>query len=85
MKPITLADVLHHLRPGAEFTYKDENYETIEWIVLEGTPPTHEEIAAAYVSVAEARLAEFEERQSRRAEILARLGLTEDEAKIILS
>lgn len=58
--------------------------------VVEEVELTEEELAQreadriAFEAAEEARLAEEAEKAARRAEILERLGLTEDEAKLIL-
>ncbi len=84
MKPITLAEVLYYLRPDAQFTYQQEDYNTINWIVLEGNPPTAEEISAAHDSLFQARSNELQERAARKSAILERLGLTAEEAAVLL-
>ena len=41
---MTLADALQSLRPGAEFTFNDDDISTITWHTQGTTTPTQEEI-----------------------------------------
>ena len=41
---MTLADALQSLRPGAEFTFNDDDISTITWHTQDITTPTQEEI-----------------------------------------
>lgn len=49
MKSFELCEVIRSLRPGAEFTFTNKDYSTIEWIKLDGEAPTQEEIDAEYL------------------------------------
>jgi len=73
------------LRPTSQFVIKEEDYSTIEWHELEGNAPTLKEIEAAIPLVKKAESDELAAKEAKRAEILSRLGLTEDEAKLLLS
>ena len=80
-----LSQAIKKLNPTAEFSYSDNDYSTIKWDVLEGTPPTQAEIdqAIEQVKIEEAQ-AEVTKAQAK-ADLLARLGITEDEARLLLS
>jgi hypothetical protein len=80
-----LAKAIHKLKPNAEFTYTNRDYSTINWIVLEGDAPTQSEIDEAIELVKSEELAEIEAQANAKAELLERLGITEDEAKLLLS
>lgn len=81
---ITLAHAIQSLCPGSEFSYTEEDYSTIQWDVLEGEPPTQKEIDAEIARLTELQTNEAQAKAEARAAILERLGLTEDEAKLIL-
>jgi len=81
---INLADAIQFLRPNSQFVFTDDDYSTIEWHVLDGEPPTQSEIAAALEQVKANKIAEAEAKAANRAQILDRLGLTEEEAVILL-
>lgn len=80
-----LVEAIRELRPGSEFVIRDNDYSTIEWIVLEGKAPTLKQVEEAIITVQEKEAQQAAENAARRAAILERLGLTEDEAKLILS
>jgi len=73
------------LRPNSQFAIQGDDYSTIVWHELEGTAPTakaiEDEIARLKVadSTAEA------DRAAAKAALLVRLGITEDEARLLLS
>lgn len=80
-----LTRAIQSLRPGAEFSFQDEDYSTIVWNALEGKAPT-----AAAVNAEIDRLkavdAEFEaNKAAAKAALLERLGITEDEARLLLA
>jgi hypothetical protein len=79
-----LSKAIWKLKPGSEFSYNDDDYSTINWIVLEGEAPTHAEIDEAIEQVKADEIAEAEARAAKRAELLDRLGITEEEARILL-
>jgi len=80
-----LAKAIFKLRPTAQFSISNNDYSTIKWDVLEGTAPTQAEIDVAIeqVKVEEAQ-AEVTKAQAK-ADLLARLGITADEARLLLS
>jgi hypothetical protein len=79
-----LADAIKSLRPNSEFSYTDNNYSTIQWIVLEGNAPTQAEIDAEIASIKAAEVLEQSESAAAKAALLERLGITADEAKLLL-
>lgn len=81
---IILVTAIRNLRPGSEFVFENNDYDTIQWHALDGEAPTKAEVDAEVDRVREQFIQEQEQKEARRAEILERLGLTEDEAKLIL-
>lgn len=80
-----LVKALQSLRAGSEFTLSDGDYSTIQWHVLEGKAPTQVEIDAEIVKIKAQEATDLETKEAAKAAILARLGLTEAEAKLLLS
>jgi hypothetical protein len=80
-----LSKAIKFLRPTAEFSYTDDDYATIKWDVLEGDAPTQAEIDAAIEQVKVDELAETEAKATQKAALLDRLGITEEEAKLLLA
>lgn len=79
-----LVAAIRKLKPDSEFTISNEDYSTIIWHVLEGQAPTQAQIDAAIDQVkADEAQAEIE-MSSAKAALLERLGITADEAKLLL-
>jgi hypothetical protein len=79
-----LIKAIQSLKPSAEFSFTNDDYSTIKWDVLEGDAPTQSEIDAAIEQVKANEIAEAEAKATARQEILDRLGLTADEAALLL-
>ena len=80
-----LAEAIWKLKPEAQFSFTDNDYSTIKWDVLEDDAPTQAEIDAAIEQVKADELAEAEAKATQKAALLDRLGITEDEAKLLLA
>ena len=80
-----LTKAIHTLKPNAEFSFIDDDYSTIKWDVLEGDAPTQAEIDAAIEQVKANEAAEAEAKAAQKAALLERLGITEDEARLLLA
>jgi hypothetical protein len=79
-----LVKAIKLLKPTSEFSYTNDDYSTIQWDVLEGKAPTQKEIDNAIEQVKANEIAEAEAKAAQRQAILNRLGLTADEAKLLL-
>jgi hypothetical protein len=80
-----LVEAIRNLKPTSEFVITDGDYSTIEWHVLEGTAPTKAQVTAEITKIKAADVTAEAEHQASKAALLARLGITEDEAKLLLS
>jgi hypothetical protein len=79
-----LVKAIKLLKPTAEFSFTDNDYSTIKWDVLEGNAPTQSEIDAAIEQVKADEIAEVATKAAQRQALLTRLGITEDEARLLL-
>jgi hypothetical protein len=79
-----LVQAIKSLRPSAEFSYTDGEYSTIHWDVLKGDAPTKAEIDAEIAKIKDNEVTEAQNKASARAALLDRLGLTADEAVLLL-
>jgi len=79
-----LVKAIRLLKPTSEFSYQNEDYSTIKWDVLEGDAPTQAEIDAAIEQVKADKIAAETKAVADRAALLARLGITEEEAALLL-
>ena len=75
---------IRKLKPNSEFSYTDCDYSTIKWDVLDGDAPTQKEIDAAIKQVKADEIAEIETKVAKREALLSKLGITEEEARILL-
>jgi hypothetical protein len=80
-----LAKAIRKLKPNSEFSYQDDDYSTIKWDVLDGDAPTQKEIDAAIKEVQAEEIVETEAKASQRQALLDRLGITAEEAQLLLS
>jgi hypothetical protein len=72
------------LRPTSEFSIIGGDYSAITWDVLEGDAPTEKEIADEIKSIEKAEGEKELTQAAQRQSILDRLGLTADEAALLL-
>ena len=80
-----LVKAIRKLKPNSEFSFTDDDYSTIKWDVLEGDAPTKKEIDDAIKAIKAFEKTDAANKATAKTEILNRLGLTEDEAKLLLS
>jgi hypothetical protein len=85
MNTFELNKAIKLLRPTAQFSFTDNDYTTIKWDVLEGDAPTQAEIDAAIEQVKADEVAQAETKAAQKAALLDRLGINEDEAKLLLA
>ena len=80
-----LTKAIKSLKPNAEFSFQENDYSTIQWDVLEGSAPTQKEIDDAIKQVKIDEAAEAEAKATARAALLAQLGITEEQARLLLN
>jgi hypothetical protein len=79
-----LVKAIFKLRPNSEFSFQNNDYSTIKWDVLEGKAPTQSEFDKAIEQVKADEIAEIETKAAKREALLFKLGITEEEARILL-
>ena len=72
------------LKPNSEFTYSNRDYSTIQWHVLDGQPPTQSEIDKAILEIKATEISQATAKANAKAALLERLGITADEAALLL-
>jgi hypothetical protein len=80
-----LAKAIFKLRPTAEFSFTNNDYETIKWDVLEGEAPTQTEINAAIKQIKADEIIDNANKVASKAALLEKLGITAEEATLLLS
>jgi hypothetical protein len=81
-----LVKAINKLKPEAEFTFTNQDYSTIQWIVLKGDAPTQAEIDTAIEQVKADEIAAEAKATADKAAAEAKfaaLGLTTDDLKAL--
>ena len=79
-----LTKAILKLKPNSEFTFQEDDYATINWIVLKGDAPTQAQIDDAIEQVKADEIAAEAKAASDKSALLARLGITSEEAQLLL-
>lgn len=79
-----LVEAIFRLKPNAEFSLSNNDYSTIQWDVLDGDAPTVKEINETIKLLKDEDLNAEKIKLAKKQAILDRLGITEEEAKIII-
>ena len=80
-----LTKAIYKLHPEAEFSFIEEDYATIKWDKLKGNAPTQSEIDAAIEQIKADEITAKAKGEADKAALLAKLGITADEARLLLS
>jgi hypothetical protein len=83
MKHNDIVKALHSLRPGAEWTLSGENYENLNWLSTD-IAPSYAEIEAEIAILPAKEAAEQNAKEFQKAELLKRLGITLEEATLLV-
>lgn len=76
---------IQSLRPGSEFVIMDNDYSTIVWNTLEGKAPTAKEVDAEIERLKAQDIEDAANKEIAKAALLERLGITAEEAKLLLA
>lgn len=79
-----LTEAIKALCPTAEFSYINNDYSTIKWDVLDCDAPTIEQLELKIVELKELDAESQANKATAKAALLAKLGITEDEAALLL-
>jgi hypothetical protein len=80
-----LTKAIRLLKPNSEFSYQNNDYSTIKWDVLDGEAPSQKEIDVALKKIEADELALEAKTAADKAALLEKLGISSDEAKLLLS
>ena len=80
-----LTKAIFNLKPNAEFSYQDDDYSTIKWDVLDGTAPTQKQIDDEIKRIKAAEITDAQVKATAKAALLSKLGITAEEAALLLS
>ena len=79
-----LVEAIRNLKPNSEFHLTDEDYSTIVWDVLEGDAPTAAQIKSEIDKVKASEKTALKAKADEKAALLERLGITAEEAALLL-
>jgi hypothetical protein len=80
-----LTEAIRSLRPDSEFSFTDNDYSTIQWVVLEGDAPTQKQIDDEIKRIKANEITSAAKAEADKAALLTKLGITAEEAKLLLS
>jgi hypothetical protein len=80
-----LVRAIQKLKPNAEFSFTENDYSTINWIVLDGEAPTQAQIDVAIEQVKADEAQAETAKATAKAALLTQLGITAEQAKLLLS
>ncbi len=82
---INKASAIKSLRPNVEWSMSGEDVENIIWHTPNVDSLTEEEVQNEIIRLEQVQEAELDAKAVQKAAILERLGLTEDELRVVLS
>jgi hypothetical protein len=85
MNSIEITAAIRHLVPNAEFSFTDNDLSTLKWDSKDLQKPTIAQIEAAIPIVKAYAEAEASAKAATKAALLDRLGMTAEEAALLLS
>lgn len=85
MKAQDIVMALEVLRPGVGYSMTGDDYSTIQWSDAKVIAPTLKEIADTIAKIKIDQESKAQADANAKAELLTRLGITADEAKLLLS
>jgi hypothetical protein len=80
-----LVKAIKSLKPNSEFSIVDNDYSTIVWDVLDGAAPTKAQINAEIEKIKSDEAAAETQKAAAKSALLERLGITAEEARLLLS
>ena len=80
-----LVQAIKKLKPSSEFSFTEDDYSTIKWDVLDGDAPTQADIDAEIDKIKADETTAAAKAVTDKAALLAKLGITAEEAKLLLS
>ncbi len=79
-----LDKVIRYLRPNAEFVIYGDTLEGLKFINQTIVKPTQAEVDAAWITIQEAENQALIDQEAARQALFDRLGISADEAKLLL-
>jgi hypothetical protein len=74
-------NAIQFIRPGAEFVLRGDD---LDWLDANQIEPTNEEIKAGFIAHQKAQITDAKAKDKARTALLERLGITAEEAALLL-
>lgn len=81
---INVSSAIRSLKPGSEYRIENQDYSTIQWIKMDGVAPTQSEIDAEIARLEKLEIEISKNEAKAKEALLNRLGITADEAALLL-
>ncbi len=83
-RQVHLSDAIRLFNPLAEYSVDNDDYSTLQWL-CDLPKPTEVELKALLPAAQKALEDELKDFETGKAALLAKLGITADEARLLLS
>jgi len=80
----TAAEVLQYLCPEVEWSITDNDFDTIVWVNVDKAPITKKQFEDGFAKYDVWKAKQDADKAAQRQALLNRLGITEEEARILL-
>lgn len=80
-----LIKAIKKLKPNVDYSFTDADYATIKWELSASEAPTQKQIDDEIKIIKADEIAKAKAKAAAKAALLERMGLSEDEAKLLLS
>ena len=80
-----LSIAIRNFKPNAEFSYTNDDYSTVHWDILDGEAPTQKQIDDEIKRIKSNEKTEAKNKAIAKAALLEKLGITAEEAVLLLS
>jgi hypothetical protein len=82
---ISVSEAISHIHPNSEFVIYGDDLDGLTFIKPDNLTVTQEQVDQAIIELGQIRQAEAQAKATQKAALLERLGITEDEAKLLLA
>jgi hypothetical protein len=82
---ISVSEAISHIHPNSEFVIYNNDLDRLTFIKPDNLTVTQEQVDQAIIELGQIRQAEAEAKATQKAALLERLGISEDEARLLLA
>lgn len=82
---ISVSEAISHIHPNSEFVIYNNDLDRLTFIKPDNLTVTQEQVDQAIIELGQIRQAEAEAKATQKAALLERLGISQDEARLLLA